>query len=319
MLMLRRTPVDDHPRGRDAARAYARALLLIVLALLACSPARAGGSQKSNKTKAAAPPAPQAELLKRTTTRRETKRLGHGGTVTINGAPDGSITVEGWSKNEVEIVAEIEVSAGTEEDLARLAAVNGFIVESDFNRLTINTIGTHDRQYMKRAARDFPKKLLTSPWRVDYRLRVPAIVDLRIAAGRGPVSLSNVDGSVRLEAGGGAPSLFTLAGGDFEGTLVAGPVTLRVPARSWRGRGLSLRLASGDLTLELPATFDGDLDAVVLRAGRIENTHTGLVPRDDAPTPTARTLHARGGHGGATLSLTVGDGTLRIRQVSSEP
>jgi hypothetical protein len=170
---------------------------------------------------------------------------------------------------------------------------------------------------MKRVARDFPKKLLSAPWRIDYRLRAPSVVDLQLATGRGPVTLANLDGSVRLEAGGGFPSLFTLAGGDFEGIIVAGPVTVRVPARSWRGRGLTLRLVSGDLTLELPANFDGDINAEVLRTGRVENTHPHLAPREDAPAPDARTLRARAGNGGATLSLTVGDGTLRIKQIST--
>jgi hypothetical protein len=279
--------------------------------------ARRKGRQEASRKNADAA-VPQAPLLKRTATRRETKRLGHGGTLTLSGAPEGSVSVESWPKNEAEVVAEIEVSARTEDELARLAAVSGFLLESDFNRLGVTTVGTHDRKYMKRVARDFPKKLLAMPWRADYRLRVPSVVDLEIATGRGPVTLSNLDGSVRLDAGGGSPSLFTLAGGDFEGTVAAGPVRLVVPARSWRGRGLTLRLVSGDLTLELPANFDGDIDADVLRAGRIENTHPNLSPREDAPAPTERSLRARAGNGGAPLSLTVGDGTLRIRQASTQ-
>ena len=296
------------------------ALLLGAAAFIDVPPARVSarrrGAQEASKKSAAA--APQAPLLKRTATRRETKRLGHGATLTLSGAPEGSVAVESWPKSEAEVVAEIEVSAHTEDELARLAAVSGFVLESDFNRLGVTTVGTHDRKYMKRVARDFPKKLLSMPWRADYRLRVPAIIDLDIATGRGPVTLSNLDGSVRLDAGGGAPSLFTLAGGDFEGTVAAGPVRLVVPARSWRGRGLTLRLVSGDLTLELPANFDGDIDADVLRAGRIENTHPNLSPREDAPAPTERSLRARAGNGGAPLSLTVGDGTLRIKQASTQ-
>lgn len=301
------------------------ALALAAIPLVNLPPPSAANGQKGKQesTKKPAPPSPAATtatpatLLKRTTTRRETRRLGHGATLAVAGAPEGSVAVEGWQKSEAEVVADIEVSAATEDELTQLASVNGFVLEADFNRLAVNTVGTHDRKYMKRVARDFPKKLLSMPWRVDYRLRAPAIIDLQIATGRGPVTLSNLDGSVRLEAGGGSPSLFTLAGGDFEGIVAAGPVTVRVPSRSWRGRGLTLRLVSGDLTLELPAGFDGDVDAEVLRTGRVENTHPGLAPREDAPAPDGRTLHARAGNGGAALSLTVGDGTLRIRQIDA--
>ena len=106
---------------------------------------------------------------------------------------------------------------------------------------------------------------------------------------------------------------FALAGGDVTATVADGPVTVRVGARSWRGRGLDVHLASGDLTVELPAGFSGDLDAQVLRAGRVENAYAGLAPRERTQ-PTERSLQARAGAGGPQLSFTVGDGTLRIRQ-----
>ena len=53
------------------------------------------------------------QLLKRTTYKTETVEFGQGGTVSIIGAPSGSISVEGWQKNEVEITAEIEVQGET--------------------------------------------------------------------------------------------------------------------------------------------------------------------------------------------------------------
>ena len=141
------------------------------------------------------------------------------------------------------------------------------------------------------------------PWKIDYHIRVPPAVDLEINAGRGRLSLAGVEGVVRVNAGDGPASL-TLSGGSVDVTLHSGPVNVRVPGRSWRGPGMRLRLASGDL------------DAEVLRAGRVENSHPGLLPRERTQ-PTDRTLQARAGQGGAALSFTVGDGTLRIIQVPS--
>jgi hypothetical protein len=154
------------------------------------------------------------------------------------------------------------------------------------------------------------------PWRIDYHVKVPAMCDLEINAGRGALVVTGVEGALRINAGGGPDSLFALSGGDVEATVASGPFTVRPTARSWRGRGLRLRLASGDLTVELPAGFSGDVDAEVLRAGRVENTHTGLAPRERT-TPTERSLQGRAGNGGATLSFTVGDGTLRIKTADS--
>jgi hypothetical protein len=270
--------------------------------------------EKRSEQPAQVRPAP---LLKRTTTRRELKRLGYGGSVTIDGAPEGSVTVEAWQRSEVEVTAEVEQSADTEENLTRLAALNTFAVDEDVNHVRVMTVGLHDRKYAKRAAKGLPKHLPAMPWRIDYRVKVPAACDLEINAGRGALVVSGVEGGLRINAGGGGPdSLFALAGGDVEATVASGPFTVRPTARSWRGRGLRLRLASGDLTVELPAGFSGDVDAEVLRAGRVENSYPGLAPRERT-TPTERSLQGRAGSGGATLSFTVGDGTLRIKQVAS--
>ena len=58
-----------------------------------------------------------AQNVKRTTTKTDRFDFGAGGTVSIIGAPAGSITVVGSSKNEIEITAQIEIQAGSEADL----------------------------------------------------------------------------------------------------------------------------------------------------------------------------------------------------------
>jgi hypothetical protein len=294
-----------------------RALLFLIVlppfTPCAAQSGRPARPQKNEKTTAA----PAAPLLKRSGTRRETRRLGYGGSVTVYGAPEGSVTVEAWNRPEVEVTAEVELQADTEEELSRLAELNSFVIDEDHNHVRVLTTGTHDRQFLKRAARDLPKKLRAMPWKIDYRLRVPAVCDLEIYTGRGTLVLDGIEGAVRLNAGDG-PATLALAGGDVEATLRGGPVRVRVPARSWRGRGMSVRVAGGgDLTVELPANFNGDVDADVLRAGRVENQHPGLAPREREQS-TARSLRARAGQGGARLSFTLGDGTLRLRTESAK-
>lgn len=270
-----------------------------------------GGGQSKEK-KGAQVSAQAAPLLKRTTTRREVRRLGFGGSLTIYGAPAGSVTIEGWSKGEVEITAEVEQSADTEENLERLSALNGFVLDEDVNHIRLTTVGVHDRNFLKRVARNLPKGLASMPWKIDYHVRVPSAVDLEVYTGRGALSVTGVEGALHVTAGDG-PADFTLAGGDVEATLRSGNVNVRVPARGWRGRGVTLRLASGDINVELPAGYSGDLDAEVLRAGRVENSHPGLAPRERTQA-TERSLQGRMGQGGAPLSFTVGDGTIRIVQ-----
>lgn len=250
--------------------------------------------------------------LKRTTSRHEVRRFAYGSSLTILGAPAGSITIEAWPRSEVDITADIELLANSEEELALLAAVNSFTIDDDANHLRILTTGTHDKAFMKRAAKKFPKALLNLPWKIDYRIRVPVMCDLEIDAGRGAFNLSGVEGSISLKALE-SDATFVLTGGVVMATIGGGSVKVNVPTRSWRGAGASIQLALGDLTVELPANFSADINADVLRSGQIENTYTELVPQERT-TFTARSIRGRAGAGGATLSFKVTDGTLRIRQ-----
>lgn len=258
--------------------------------------------------------APEIQLLTRTSRRQETRRFSYGGTVTLIAAPRGNVTVEGWSRNEVELTADIELKGPTEADLDQLARVNSFVFDEDVNHLSVLTTGTHDRPYMKKSAKNFPKKLLNMPWKIDYRLRVPVNTDLEVNAGRGTVKLSGVEGALRVSATESDTALL-LSGGIVSTTVTAGSITLTIPARSWRGGGADLRIASGTINVELQPGFSGDIDAEVLRTGQIVNTYEGLASREK-PGITERTVRARAGAGGAYFKFTVGDGTVNIRRAA---
>jgi hypothetical protein len=257
---------------------------------------------------------PDVQLLTRTTRRQETRHFSYGGTVTLIAAPRGSVTVEGWTRNEVELTADIELQGPTEADLDQLAIVNSFVFDEDLNHLSVLTTGTHDRVYMKRAAKNFPKKLLNLPWKIDYRLRVPVNTDLEVNAGHGTVKLSGVEGALRLSATESDTAL-SLTGGTVSTTVAAGSITLNIPARSWRGAGADLRIASGTINVDLQPGFSGDIDAEVLRTGKIVNTYEGLASREK-PGLTERTVRARAGAGGAYFKFTVGDGVVNIRRAA---
>jgi hypothetical protein len=88
---------------------------LFTLATLLPSPTCATLSATQTPEQTAA--VPNLQLLTRSTRRRETARLNYGGTVTLVGAPRGSVTIEGWDRNEVEVVADLELKAATEAEL----------------------------------------------------------------------------------------------------------------------------------------------------------------------------------------------------------
>ena len=284
------------------------AVLSIISTFIFASPVTA---QKNKK-----PAAPVGPLLTRTVTRHESRRFFYAGTVTVTGAPSGSVTIEGWQRNEVEVSAEIELHAATEEDLSRLASVNNFAIDEDSNHLRILTTGTHDRTFMKRVAKDFPKTLIGLPWRIDYHIRVPALTDLEVNAGVGPIKLAGVEGAIRLNALQTDANL-SLTGGLVFVIIQSGTVNVSIPAPSWHGLGADVKLASGNLIVGLAPGFSGDINAEVLRTGEVKNAFANLEPRE-RNSITPRSLRARAGNGGATLTFTVGDGAIQIEQVGGK-
>jgi hypothetical protein len=262
------------------------------------------------------PSTPSAPLLTRTTTRHESRRLGYAGAVTLVGAPTGSITVEGWQRSEVEVSAEIELRAPTTADLDRLAAVNSFVIDEDANHVRIITTGTHDKKFLKRVARDFPKTLIGLPWKVDYHIKVPAMTDVAIDAGTGPIKVSGFEGLVRINAVESVADI-SLTGSEVAVIIQKGAVNFTIPARSWHGLRAEIKLASGNLGVDLMPGFSGDIDAEVLRTGEIKSTLPGLEPRE-RNSIGPRSMRARSGNGGAMLVFTVGDGTIQIGVAGSK-
>ncbi|HEV7376252.1 MAG TPA: hypothetical protein VGN95_16155 [Pyrinomonadaceae bacterium] len=280
--------------------------VLLLLALVFLSSSTISAQPKSKNV-------PQVTgALTRTTIKHEARHFGYGNSLTIIGAPAGSITIEAWQRSEVDITADIELHADTEADLALLAAVNSFTLDEGTNHLSILTTGMHDKVFMRRVAKKFPKTLLGLPWKVDYHIRVPPMCDLEIDAGRGAIHISGVEGALSLRALESDATL-ELTGGAVNITVGGGSVNVRVATRSWRGAGALIQIARGELNLELPAGFNADINADVLISGQIENTYTALVPQERTAF-TPRSIHGRAGSGGATLAFKVTEGTLRIKK-----
>ena len=149
------------------------------------------------------------------------RRFAYGSTLTVVGAPAGSITIEAWSRSEVDISAEIQLNGDTDADLDLLAAVNTFGIDEDMNHIRILTTGTHDKAFMRLAAKKFPKTLLGLPWKIDYRIRVPPATDLDINAGRGALTIAGVEGNIRLSAAESDAKL-QLSGGTLSATIGVG-------------------------------------------------------------------------------------------------
>ena len=83
-------------------------------------------------------------------------------------------------------------------------------------------------------AKDFPKSLLGLPWKIDYHIKVPAMTDLGIDSGNGPIKLSGVEGPIHLNALQSVADL-SLTGSDVSVLIQTGTVNVSIPTRAWHG------------------------------------------------------------------------------------
>jgi hypothetical protein len=255
-------------------------------------------------------------LLKRTTYKSDRLDFGAGGTLSVTGAPVGSIRIEGWRNPEIEVVAEIQLEASSEADIAKLSEVTTFLLEESTGRVEITSVGTHDKTLVKQLGKKFPKQLIGLPFRIDYVIKVPQYCDLVVNGGHGDLSVSGIDGTFLLNYLETNAKL-DLRGGSVTAVFGKGTVDLTVPSPSWRGRFADVQLASGDMNVHLPTGMNAELDASILRSGKIENAYTGLKPRVRKEGFTDKSIVAKSGAGGIPLKFTVGDGTLKLITLGS--
>ena len=254
-----------------------------------------------------------AQTLKRTTFKSDSLDFGMGGTVTIVGAVNGSISIEGWQNARIEIEAEIENEASSANDLDKMSTINGFSLDESLGHVRINAVGVDDKAALKKLGLKVSKEVAASPYRINFKIKVPRFTDLNINGGNGDFKLRDVDGTIKINFAKTNADL-SLAGGAMMATFGEGNVNVTIPTRGWRGRFADVQLASGKLNLSLPPVFDAEVNASILREGSVENAYEPLKPKPRSSF-TEKSVVGKTGNGGVELRLTVGDGSVRISQI----
>jgi len=243
-------------------------LLLLSAALLAPLPAQARANEERIWT--------------------ATYPLAAGGRVQVANV-QGSITVEGWDRAEIEVTA--VQTPGTAEGGEPVVGV-----ERGSDWISLRTLYPADG---------------AAPVQLDYYLRVPRQVQLD--------ELLTVNGRVRVRDVEGRVAARTL-NGDIEQERVSGSVvaralngSIRLALRALPGRGaeMSLETVNGDLLVLLPPRADADLELSTV-AGRVENQF--VVPAGDSGAADGGARRVRLGRGGPTLKLRTVRGNIRLGQ-----
>jgi DUF4097 and DUF4098 domain-containing protein YvlB len=207
----------------------------------------------------------------------------------LDASPNGGIQVEGWDKSEVQVRAKIEGRART----------------NDLARKMVEAVSLATADDMLHASG--PKSGRGESWSVSYRAMVPTQSDLALHAMNGEIKVSQVLGDIQVRTTNGEISLEGV-GGDVRGGTTNGSVRVELAGDAWDGEGVDIRTTNGSVDLYIPSQYNGVLEAATTN-GRIDVdfpiTVTGKI---------GRRLHTELGHGGATISATTTNGSVRIRK-----
>jgi hypothetical protein len=177
----------------------------------------------------------------------------------------------------------------------------------------------------------------------DFEVRLPRGVKIRVLSGNGEVMVRGATAEVHASSGNGAVSVASTGGpvsassgnGDVDVSEAGGEVTARSgngdvnvstttgPVSAYTGNGriearmtslsgtddMSFRTGNGDITVMLPANFEGEIEAR-LPNGRLDSDFPLRIEGRLDP----RRLRATIGRGGRRISIVSGSGGAEIRK-----
>lgn len=167
--------------------------------------------------------------------------LAKGGIITVDPGENGGVTVEGWSRDSVEVHARIETQGITDDDAAALAR--------DIKVLASGS----------RIGAEGPASGHRRSWSVSFVIFVPHHSDLKLDTANGPIGVRNETGRMTLTAYNGPVSLESV-GGDVRARTTNGSIDVELSGDRWDGAGLDAGTTNGPLELAIPENYSARLE-----------------------------------------------------------
>ncbi len=234
----------------------------------------------------------------------------------------GDVRVEGWDKNEVNVIVE---KSGSERRYRR------FDITFDATKEKVVIRGKYEHKWRFWDA--------WGNFDVHYTIKVPNKFRLNVSTAGGDVILNDVEGLVKGETSGGSVNAMNIkgdtrletSGGDVHIESVVGAVNLGTSGGSIRAdgvegqvtaetsggdievrlvgenRGIRMETSGGSITLYLPDGAKGDLDASTSGGGvklRLGQQFSGSIQEDE--------VHGRINGGGALIKAETSGGDIWI-------
>jgi len=209
----------------------------------------------------------------------------------VDGRENGGVTVHGWDKAQIQIVAMIQAQARSEAEAEAIAKQ----ISVAANNGGIQAVGPdrNDRH--------------NESWSVNYELWAPRITDLSLTASNGGIAVDGVDSRMELETVNGGLGLVDV-GGDIRGRTVNGGVNAELSGDRWNGTGLDVRTSNGGVMLTLPSNYSANLETGTVNGGL--NLGIPMTVRGSIGKQFSTQL----GAGGATIRATTTNGGVTVRR-----
>jgi hypothetical protein len=214
--------------------------------------------------------------------------LGAPADLTVDAKPNGGISVEAWSRNEMKVRAKVHAWAGSEAKARAIAAgidvsVGGMISASG------------------------PKAANDEGWSVSYRIMAPNETDLDLASTNGGITIKGIRGELRFRTTNGGIHLEDV-GGDVEGRTTNGGVHVALTGGTWDGKGMAVQTTNGGVKLSVPSGYSAHLETATTNGGMNVGFPVTVQGKID------RKLSVDLGSGGPTLKVTTTNGGVTITQ-----
>ena len=211
----------------------------------------------------------------------------NGQVLTVDGGPNGGITVRGWDGPNVRVRAKVQ-AWGTSEAAAASRA----------HRISIATQGNTLR------AADPEKE---QNWSVSYEIFVPRTTALALNTTNGGIHIENVQAAIRFETTNGGVSLENL-GGSVKGETTNGGLSISLSGSQWQGQGLDVSTTNGGIRWKLPRAYSARL---------VTSTNMGGIRTELPVTKTGmfhKEVEANLGQGGAVVKAVTTNGGISVDQ-----
>ncbi|UCF05717.1 MAG: DUF4097 family beta strand repeat protein [bacterium] len=176
---------------------------------------------------------------------------------------NGSIDIESWGRNEIEVFAEIKIKAPSKNEARKIYEKLDFDVDASRRRVSIKADLPKIRQSRFWIFSGGDRSSIT----IHYTVKVPQRTDLDLGAVNGGIAALGVTGTFEVHTVNGGIELGAMRG-EGEAHTTNGSVDCEIeefPA----GGDLSLKAVNGSIHLWLPEDAGGRLDAKTIN-GKIE-------------------------------------------------